>query len=78
MSQAVEFNLYLYSDDSCKHSIMRKSLKEKRLTKDLINICDWFVDNKYSVWGIQSEINFIYSSGPNLKLVEELVVNRER
>ena len=49
MSQAIEFNLYLYSDDSCKHSIMRKSLKEKRLTKDLINICDWFVDNKLSI-----------------------------
>ena len=49
MSQAVEFNLYLYSDDSCNYSIMRKSMKEKRLTKDLINICDWFVDNKLSI-----------------------------
>ena len=24
-------------------------MKEKRLTKDLINICDWFVDNKLSI-----------------------------
>ena len=47
MSQAVECDLYLYSDDSCLFS-QHKSVTEikKQLTKDFKNIYDWFVDNK--------------------------------
>ena len=74
MSQAVECDLYLYADDSCLH-LQHKGVTEitKQLTKDLSNICDWFVDNKPSIrFGEDKTKSILFSSKRNLKAVAEL------
>ena len=74
MSQAVEYDLYLYTDDSCL-LFRHKSVTEikKQLTKDFSNICDWFVDNKLDIhFGKDKTKSVLFSSKRNLKLVEEL------
>ena len=51
MSQAVICNLFLYADDTClacQHKDINKI--EKQLNKDFESICDWFVNNKLSIY----------------------------
>ena len=51
MSQAVIWNLFLYADDTClacQHNDINQI--EKQLNKDFESICDWFVDNKLSIY----------------------------
>ena len=49
-SQAVEYDLYLYADDSCLLFQHKNDTEiKKQLTKDFSNTCDWFVDNKLSI-----------------------------
>ena len=74
MSQAVEWDLYLYADDSCL-LFQHKNVTEikKQLTKDFSNICDWLVDNKLSIhFGEDKTKSILFTSKRNLKLVEEL------
>ena len=50
MSQAVKFNFYLNTDNTCLVSQHRGINEiEKQLNKDFENIGDWFVDNKLSI-----------------------------
>ena len=74
MNQAVECNLYLYTDDSCL-LFQHKSVTEmkKQLTKNFSSISDWFVDNKLSInFGEDKTKSILFSSKRNLKIVEEL------
>ena len=74
MSQAVECDLCLYADDTWL-VLQHKNVTEikKHLTKDFSNSCDWFVDNKLSIhFGEDKTKSILFSSKPNLKLVEEL------
>ena len=50
MSQAVNYQLFLYADDSClvcQHKDVNEI--EKQLNVEFPNICDWFMDNKLSI-----------------------------
>ena len=50
MLQVVKWDLFLYADDSClvfQHKDINKT--ESQLNEDLLNICDWFVDNKVRI-----------------------------
>ena len=50
MSQAVKWDLFLYTYDTClvcQHKGINKI--ENQLNEDFCNICDWFVDNKLSI-----------------------------
>ena len=74
MSKAVEYDLYLYADDSCL-LLQQKNVTEikKQLAKDFRNICDWFVDNKINIHFGEDKVKSIsFSSRCNLKLREEL------
>ena len=51
MSEAVKCHLFLYADDSClvcQHNDINEI--ENQLNVDFSNICDWFVDNKLSIF----------------------------
>ena len=50
MKQAVDWDLFLYADDSClvyQHKDVKE--KERNLNKNFSDVCDWFVDNKLSI-----------------------------
>ena len=50
MPQAVKSNLFLYADDSCLIFQGKNVIEiEKQLNGDFINICEWFVDNRFSI-----------------------------
>ena len=51
MPQAVKSNLLLYANASCLMYQHKDTAKiEKILNEDFENICDWFVDNKLSIY----------------------------
>ena len=50
MSQAVKWDLFLYTDDLClvsQHKGINKI--ENQLNEDFCDICDWFLDNKLRI-----------------------------
>ena len=51
MSQAVHSNLFLYADDS-DITFQHKDVHtiDHQLNKDFANLCEWFVDNKLSIY----------------------------
>ena len=49
MKQAVNYDLFLYADDSCLVYQLNVSKIEQNLNKNFSDICDWFVDNKLSI-----------------------------
>ena len=51
MSQAFKCNLFPYANDACL-ICQYKDINEigKHLNKDFQSICDWFVDNKLSIY----------------------------
>ena len=50
MKQAVDFDLFLYVDDSCLISQHKNVSKmEQNLNKNFSNTCDWFVNDKLSI-----------------------------
>ena len=77
----VDSNFYLYADDSCllfQHKEVTK-IKKKQLTKDLSNVCDWFVDNKLSMYtGEGKKKSVLFSSRHNLKLVKEIDIKSKK
>ena len=51
MPQAVNSNLLLYADDSCLMFQLKDVEEiEKVLNNGFENICNWFVDNKLSIY----------------------------
>ena len=74
MSQAVGCDLHLYADDSSLLFRYKNVTKiKKQLTKDISNICDWFVGNKLSIpFGEDKTKSISSSSKCNLNLPEEL------
>ena len=51
MSQAGKCDLYLYADCSCLVCQLKDINEiENQLNEDFCNICDWFVDNKLSIY----------------------------
>ena len=49
--QVVDFDLFLYADDSClvyQHKGMKEI--ERNLNKNFSDVCDWFVDNKLAIY----------------------------
>ena len=68
MPQTVDCNLFLYADDTCllfQHKDLER-IKEE-LTKNLYNICDWFVDNKLSIYFGEDKTKYILFSAKNRK-----------
>ena len=57
----VKCNLFLYADDTClvfqSKNVKVKSVKQ--LNEDFANICDWFVDNKLSIFFGEDKIKSI-------------------
>ena len=51
MNQAVDFELFLYADDSSL-VYLQKEAKERKLnlSKSFCNICDWFVDVELTIY----------------------------
>ena len=74
VSQAVKCHLFLYSDDSCLVS-QHKDINEieKQLHVDFSNICDWFVDNKLSIYfGEDKTKSILFASKFTKKNIEIL------
>ena len=68
MPQAVDCDLFLYTDDTCllfQHKGLER-IKEE-LTKNLSNICDWFVDNNLSIHFGEDKTKSILFSTKNRK-----------
>ena len=50
MPQAVKSNVFLYADDSCLVFQGKDVIEiEKQLNRDFKSICEWFVDNRFSI-----------------------------
>ena len=68
MPQAVECDLFLYTDGTCllfQHKDLGRVKEE--LTKNFSNICDWFVDNKLSIHFGEDKTKFILFFTKNRK-----------
>ena len=51
MSQTIKCNLFLYADDTClvcQHKDINEI--ERKLDEDFESICNWFADNKLSIY----------------------------
>ena len=60
MPQSVEYDLFLYADDSCLVFQNKDPDKiEQQLNKGFANLCDWFVDNKLSIHFGEDKTKFI-------------------
>ena len=68
MLQAVDWDLFLYADETYllfQHKDLER-IKEE-LTKNFSNICDWFVDNKLSIYFGEDKTRSILFSTKNRK-----------
>ena len=68
MPQTVNCDLFLYADDTCllyQHKDLDQLNKE--LFKKFCNICDWFVDNKLTIYFGEDKTKSILSSAKNKK-----------
>ena len=64
MSQAVDFDLLLYADNTCllyQHKDLDQINKELTKNKNFCNICDWFLDNKLSIHFEWMKLNLSFS-----------------
>ena len=77
MPQAVKLNQFLYADDSCltyQHRDVNEI--EKQLNKDFENVCDWFVDDKWSILFGEDKTKSILLAGKcKIKSARKLNVN---
>ena len=74
MLQAVQCDLFLYADDSCL-VYQHKNLNEieQQLIKDFSNLCDWFVDNKLSIYfGTDKTKSILFASKNRIKKIGKL------
>ena len=61
--QTVNCDLFLYADDTCllfQHKDLEQIKKEQ--TKNFSNICNWFVDNKLSIYFGEDKTKSIFFS----------------
>ena len=68
LPQAVDFDLFLYADDTCflfEHKDLKRIKKE--LNKNFSNICDWFVVNKLNIHFGEDKTKSTLSSTKNRK-----------
>ena len=77
MSQAIDFDLFLYTDDTCllyQHKDLDQINKEP--TKDFCNICDRFVNNKLSIqFGKDKTKSILFCIKSKKKKIGALVMN---
>ena len=74
MPQAVNSNLLLYADDSCR-MFQHKEIEEieRVLNNDFENICDWLVDNKLSIhFGEDKTKSILFASQRKIKTIKKL------
>ena len=76
MSQAVKCDLFLYADDTClvcQHKDINKI--ENQLNENFWNICDWFVDNKLSIYFGEDKIkSILFASKFKRKNTKKLLI----
>ena len=74
MSQAVKCNIFLYGDDTylvCQHNGINEI--EKQLNEGFESICDWFVDNKLSIYfGDDKTKSILFATKFKIKKVRKL------
>ena len=74
MSQAVKCNIFLYGDDTylvCQHNGITEI--EKQLNEGFESICDWFVDNKLSIYfGDDKTKSILFATKFKIKKVRKL------
>ena len=77
MPQAVKSNLFLYADDSCLVFQGKNIIEiEKQLNRYFTNICDWFVDNRLSIYfGEDKTKSILFASKREIKKVPKLKIN---
>ena len=77
MPQAVDCDLFLYADDTCllfQHKDLER-IKEE-LTKTFFTICDWFVDNKLSIYfGEAKTKSIIFSTKTKKRKIRTLDIH---
>ena len=74
MRQAVSSTLLLYADDSCiLHQHKDIVQIGKQLNKDFENLCDWFVDNKFSIhFGEDKTKSILFATKRTAKTIRQL------
>jgi hypothetical protein len=74
MKQSVKCDLILYADDSCliyQHETV--NVIEKVLNSDFSSLCDWFVDNKLSIYfGVDKTKSILFAPKRKIKNVDAL------
>ena len=75
MPQAVNLNLFLYTDHSisCTNIEILKTKTEKQLNKAFENVCDYFVDNKSRIhFGDDKTKSILFASKRKIKSARKL------
>ena len=78
MSQSVDCDLFLYTDDSCL-IYMHEDPKEieRNLNRNFNSLCDWFVENKLSIhFGEEKTKSIMFGTKRKLKNLDELDIRR--
>ena len=73
---AVKCNQFLYADDTYL-VFQSKNVKdiEKQLNEDFEHICDWFVDNKLSIYfGEDKTKSILFASKSKIKKLQRLEI----
>ena len=77
MPQVVKSNLFLYADESCLIFQGKDVIEiEKQLNRDFTSICEWFVDNRLSIYfGEDKNESILFGSKRKIKKVPKLKIN---
>ena len=77
MPQVVKSNLFLYADDFCLVFQGKDIIEiEIQLNGDFKNICEWFVDNRFSIQFGEDKIKSIpFASKRKIKKLSKLRIN---
>ena len=78
MAQSVDYDLFLYADNSCLIFTGRniKEIEEK-LNKKFNSLCDWFVENKLSIhFGEEKTKSIVFGTRKRLKDRDVLDIRR--
>ena len=74
MSQTIKCNLFLYADDTClvcQHKDINEI--ERKLDEDFESICNWFADNKLSIYfGDDKTKSILFATKFKIKKVRKL------
>ena len=61
MPQAVNSELLLYADDTCLiYTAKDTKTIEEQLNSDFNSLCEWFIDNKLSIYFGEEKKNLFY------------------